>query len=145
MFFPVLDNIFENAKTLAERFELRFVIDEQVKQEIIRLNTEDQLRDKGIDSLNKTLGNYSRTSVNKFGKRPGHIQLLDTGEFYASFTIAVTNDQIIIVADTIKEETDLSARYGIDILGLTEDNIDRIIREYILENYLEYVLNALFQ
>jgi len=143
--FPVLDRLFENAQTLSERFELRFVIDEEVKQEIIRLNTEDQLFDKGIDSLNKTLGNYSRTSVTKYGKRPGHIQLYDTGEFYESFTIYVTNDQIVIVADTLKEDTDLAQRYGLDILGLTEENIDKLIREYILENYFEYILHGLLR
>ena len=143
--FPDLDKIFNNAKTLNERFELRFVIDEEVKQDIIKLNTKDQLFDKGIDSLDKTLGNYSQTSVNKYGKRPGHIQLFDEGDFYGSFVIHVTTDEIVIKADTIKEDTDLSVRYGNDILGLTNDNLDFVIREYILENYQEYIMNALME
>ena len=139
--FPTLTKIFNNAKTLSERFELRFVIDEEVKQEIIKLNTKDQLFDKGIDSLDKTLGNYSQTSVNKYGKRPGHIQLFDEGDFYGSFVIHVTTDEIVIKADTIKEDTDLM-KYG-EILGLTNENLDFVIREYILENYSEYIMNAL--
>ena len=61
-----------------------------------------------------------------------------TGEFYQSFVVKVDNSGIIINADTQKESTDLSVKYGIEILGLTEENIG-ILRELILVNYREYL------
>jgi len=130
-FFPVLDRLFENAKTIdADSVWVR-AVDEEVKHEIIRLNTKDQMFDKGVDSLNRSLGVYSARSVNEFGKRAGRIQLFDTGIFYASFVIRVDLGGLTISADTTKTGedgiTDLAVRYGIDILGVTPSNTDLLI------------------
>lgn len=114
------------------------VINREVQFEIIRLNTEDQLFNEGIDKDGDSLGDYSNASVNVYGKRPGHITLKDTGDFYQSFVVKVDNSGIIINADTQKESTDLSVKYGVEILGLTEENIG-ILRELILVNYREYL------
>jgi len=148
-FFPVLDRLFENAKNLDADRVWVLAIDEEVKQEIIRLNTKDQLFDKGVDSLNRSLGVYSKTSVEKFGKRPGRIQLFDTGLFYASFSIRVDRGGITISANTIKTgedgTTDLAVRYGIDILGLTPNSLDLLLRTFVVENYQEILLDELFK
>jgi hypothetical protein len=148
-FFPDLDRLFENAKNLdAERVWV-LAIDEEVKQEIIRLNTRDQMFDKGVDSLNRSLGVYSKSSVANFGKRPGRIQLFDSGEFYASFSIIVDRGGITISANTIKVDEkgvdDLAVRYGIDILGLTPQSLDELLRKFVIENYQEIILNELFK
>jgi hypothetical protein len=144
-FFPVLDTLFENAKNLdADSIWVR-AVDEEVKKEIIRLNTKDQMFDKGVNSLNRSLGVYSARSVNEFGKRPGRIQLFDTGLFYASFVIRVDRGGLTISANTQKEDTDLAVRYGIDILGVTPSNTDLLIRTFLLPKYYGIILNDLFK
>lgn len=144
-FFPVLDKLFDNAKNIdADSVWVR-AVDEEVKREIIRLNTKDQMFDKGVDSLNRSLGVYSPTSVSKYGKRKGRIQLFDTGVFFDSFVIRVDRGGLTISADTQKEDTDLAVRYGIDILGVTPSNTDLLIRTFLLPKYHGIILNDLFK
>lgn len=114
------------------------VVNREAQFEIIRLNTEDQLFQEGIRSDNKSLPDYSNTSVNVYGKRAGHITLKDTGEFYQSFVVKVDKRGIDIVADTQKEDTDLSIKYGNEILGLTDENLG-LLRELLVLNYREYI------
>lgn len=125
-----------------------FAIDEQVQDEIVRLNTQDQLFDKGIDSLNDTLGDYSPITVTikrRKGQKTSNITLKDTGEFYDSFDVVVKRDGLEITADTMKEDNDLAEMFGIDILGLTDDSLDKLIREYILFNYRDYIITELLR
>ena len=130
MFGPVyklLDNIIAidenqiiNEILLYKGFQ-RFIID---------LNTEDQLFEKGIDSLGVSLGEYSDFTKAKKkirGERIDHITLLDTEEFYKSFAIKVKNGDFLIVADGQKEDTNLFEEYGKDILGLTDENLQIVI------------------
>ena len=114
------------------------VVNRETQFEIIRLNTQDQLFDEGIRADNKSLPDYSNTSVNVYGKRAGHITLKDTGEFYQSFVVKVDKSGIDIVADTQKEDTDLSKKYGNEILGLTDEN-SGLLREMLVLNYREYI------
>ena len=114
------------------------VVNRETQFEIIRLNTQDQLFDDGIRSDSKSLPDYSNTSVNVYGKRAGHIQLYNTGEFYQSFVVKVDKSGIDIVADTQKEDTDLSKKYGNEILGLTDENLG-LLREMLVLNYREYI------
>ena len=116
------------------------VIDRETQFEIIRLNTEDQLFDDGIDSLDRKIGEYSPLSVSiktSKGQRTDHITLKDTGEFYQSFRVKVDKWGMFIAADDVKDDTVLTERYGIDILGLTEENtqvlINMIRQKYIKE------------
>ena len=125
-----------------------FAIDEQVQDEIVRLNTQDQLFDKGIDSLNDTLGDYSPITVTikrRKGQKTSNITLKDTGEFYDSFDVVVKRDGLEITADTMKEDNDLAEMFGIDILGLTDDSLDKLIREYILFNYRDYIITEILR
>ena len=146
-FFPQLDRLFENAKNLDSDKIWIMAIDEEVKQEIIRMNTKDQMFDKGIDSLNRSLGVYSKRSVAEFGKRPGRIQLFNTGEFYKSFRILVDASGIIIIADTIKVDEkgvdDLAVKYGIDILGVEDSNQELLVRTFIEPKFIDATINQL--
>lgn len=139
-------NILKRARSLNHDHAWRFVIDEQVQDEIVRLNTIDQLYDKGIDSLGDSLGDYSpftvRVKVYK-GQKTSNITLKDTGEFYDSFDVTVYKDGFTISADAQKEDSNLVEEFGIDILGLTDGSIDKLIREYILDNYKYYILDKL--
>lgn len=112
------------------------VIDRETQFEIIRLNTEDQLFDEGIRSDGSNLPDYSRRSVEEFGKPNGHIRLRDTGQFYQSFRVKVDKWGLFIAADDVKEDTVLTEAYGIDILGLTEENTNILIK-MIKRKYLE--------
>lgn len=135
-----------------------------IQQYIIRLNRFEQLYMKGLDVNDNIIGVYSETT-GKFTagetfifngvpstKREGeHFTLYNEGEFYDSFKLIITNDGVLITANTIKEDdytgekTDL-LQYG-DILGLTEDSkyelgqkmlpfLIQAIREAILKEVL---------
>ena len=127
-----------NRMKINENKAFIFSITNDTKDEIIRLNTEDQLFEEGIDSMGDTLGDYSDVSVEVYGKRRGHIQLYETGEFYNSFVIKVDKKGIDIIADTQKESQDLAQSFGIEILGLTTENT-AYLKDFILEGYWEYV------
>tara|TARA_R110000796_G_scaffold111023_1_gene222551 strand:- start:1819 stop:2262 length:444 start_codon:yes stop_codon:yes gene_type:complete len=143
-----IDRIINNAKSLNEKDAWLFVIDKEVKDEIIRLNTQEQLFDEGIDSLNRTLGDYTPYTVvlkKAKGQRTDHITLKDTGAFYNSFKVQVTSTGIIIQADDSSiYDIPLTKSFGLDILGLTNDNILWLF-DYLDENYNKYVRKKLFQ
>jgi len=85
---------------------------------IIDLNTIDQLYNEGIDSLGNSLGEYSaytKSIKGAKGQRTDHITLKDTGEFYNSFRVILSGNKLQIVANPIKEDTNLFREFGIDI------------------------------
>lgn len=100
---------------------------------IIQLN-KDQLQD-GINADGVSLGQYSQTSVNVFGKRAGHITLFDTGDLYKSINIKYTTNEFELTGDPFKEnqfspfasiqKIDLRDRFG-EIFGLDEESIFKI-------------------
>ena len=137
-----LENIINKATRLDEKKAWKFVIDKEVQDEIIRLNTEDQLYEDGIDSLNKKLGDYQPYTIvikRRKGQKTSHITLKDTGAFYDSFKVRVTNNGLEIQADdSSRYDKPLTEEFGIDILGLTEDN-KLWLYDWLEENYIRYV------
>lgn len=126
--FGAIKDIGNNMQRLNPNRLMRDVIDEtSVKAQIIDLN-QSQMFDKGIDAKGETLGDYSQVSVTKYGKRPGHIQLKDTGEFYDSMKVNVDDDKFIIIGDTDKGDVDLANVYP-DVLGLTTESKEEILPE----------------
>lgn len=114
---------------------------------IIDLNTQEQLFEHGIDSQGRSLGDYSaytKSLKQQKGQRTDHITLKDTGEFYNSFRILFTGNALQIVANPIKDDTNLFREYGIDIVGLTEDSMAvvttkalQLIKPYIKQQLLK--------
>ena len=109
--------------------------DPRVKDLIIEMNTQDQLYEKGIDALSMDLksigGDYSDVTkdVKSYFNEPyEHITLKDTGDFYKSFRVKAINGSIIISADTIKDEDDLTDRWGSNILGLTKESREKLVQ-----------------
>jgi hypothetical protein len=107
---------------------------------VIELNTEDQLYDKGQNSKGESLsdigGDYSPITI-EISKRKGRpkksassINLNDTGDFYNSFTVTPFIGGFDIDADPIKDDTNLFSEWGVDIVGLNEQNLDKIRQEY---------------
>ena len=97
---------------------------------IIDLNTIDQLYEQGIDSRGVVLGDYSaytKSLKQSKGQRTDHITLRDTGEFYNSFRIILNGNSLQIIANPIKDDTNLFQEFGIDIVGLTEDSMSVVI------------------
>lgn len=122
-----------------------FAIDNGVKEEIVQLNTIDQLFDKGIDSLNKSLGKYTSFTIElkkAKGQKTSNITLKDTGDFYRSFKVEATKDSIKINANPIKEDNNLFDDFGAEIVGLTTQNRMRV-SEMILNNIIIYVKKQL--
>jgi hypothetical protein len=144
--FQKLYSIINKTKKLSEREAWLYVINEEVKKEIIRLNTEEQLEEYGIDSKGNSLGGYSpyTISIKKLkGQRTDHVTLKDTGAFYESFKINVDYNGFEIEADDESMyDNPLSMTYGVDIIGLTEEN-KASLHEYLLENYGEYIKRAI--
>ncbi len=134
--FESLYTYLTNLSTIEENAIWFEVIDRETQFEIIRLNTDDQLYDDGVRSDGSFLPDYSERSVREFGKREGHINLKDTGEFYQSFRVKVDKWGMFIAADDVKEDTVLTERYGIDILGLTEENTQVLI-SMIKDKYIK--------
>ena len=112
---------------------------------IIRLNTEDQLFDKGVDSEGKSLGIYAEFTIKqkqKKGQPTAHVTLKDTGDFYGTWTVTTKDGDIFIEADGDKDDKNLMDIYGEKIVGLLESNLQILLNEIetdtpeIVENLL---------
>ncbi len=123
----------------------------EVQEFILNLNKIDQLYDKGIDSTGASLGEYSANTIegtNNFeGKRSkgqptDRITLKDKGIFYDSFLFVIGADYFSIEADPIRGDTNLFDDFGEDILGLTEESLQKL-REYLLPLIQKYALNQI--
>lgn len=107
---------------------------------VVKLNTEDQLFKKNEDSTGTKLseigGDYSPVTLEiarKKGrpkKSESDINLRDTGDFYNSFFVRVFRGGFEINANTIKDDDNLIERWGKDIIGLNEENLEKIKNEY---------------
>tara|TARA_R110000744_G_scaffold97622_1_gene188612 strand:+ start:5281 stop:5724 length:444 start_codon:yes stop_codon:yes gene_type:complete len=114
-----------------------------VKKIILDLIRESQLRSKGIDENENIIGFYSRTSeiISNGRKKAGTpFTLYDTGEFYRSMFIVVLKESILIDANYTKMQD--QNWWSIDILGLTEKNLD-VYAEMVKQNYIKYARRIL--
>ena len=101
---------------------------------ILDLIRNDQLFEQGIDSDGDVIGFYSYfTELMNPEKQEGTpYTLKDSGAFYESFLITIFNDYFEINADPIKEdpdtgeETNLFFKYGENIIGITQENLQRL-------------------
>ena len=144
--FTRIDNIIDKAKAMSLDKAWIFAVDKEVQNEILRINTEEQLDEQGVDSLGRSLGDYSpfTVSMKKFkGDRYDHITLNDEGDFHNSFTVRVVADGWIQDADdSSKYDEPLFEVYGLDVLGITDENM-KYIKEMIVDNYIKYVTREL--
>ena len=144
--FTRIDLMLNRAKKLSDNSAWIFSVDREVQNEIIRINTEEQLYEEGVDSLGRSLGDYSVFTIQEKrskGQRYDHVTLKDTGDFYDSFTVRVTNDGWTQDADdSSKYDEPLFEVWGIDVLGITDENM-KYIKEMIVDNYIKYVTREL--
>lgn len=120
-----------------------FLKDRDLKRDIIFLIQNDQLLKKGVDANDEVIGYYSQLteSISNGRKRFNtHYTLKDTGEFFASMFVAVLKDSFIIDADGQKGKDNLFEKYGDEIIGLTDENLQKVI-ERIKEGFVNYLLS----
>lgn len=122
-----------------------------VQDYIIELNTEgeqtSQLYSLGVDSLGNKLGEYSGFTKNikaSKGQRIDHITLKDTGEFYGSFKITPNNKGFRISANPFKDDSNLFDDFGVDIVGLTKENV-KLLLDFIEPMFSKEFEKRLFQ
>lgn len=124
-----------------------------LQHDIIELNTRGQLFDKGINSKGQKLssigGEYSPVTIQisedkgRPKKGRSHIDLHDTGEFYASFFITLGEREFYIEADPIKSGgVNLLEDWGEDVLGLTDESKE-ILKGWLLNELAPKVLEFL--
>jgi hypothetical protein len=134
MFFESILNLTDRIAKLDENKLLRnFVSLSAVQTFILDLNRKDQLFNKGVDSQNRALGIYTPFTINSKEERgvpvPSdfHITLFDTGEFYSTFVVIPGKDFFEIDANPIREDSNLFEDFGTDILGLNDENLQKVI------------------
>lgn len=133
--------LFEYAKRLTnlkgqEGKIFKLVLDNRfIKELITHLNTDEQLGKERVDSLGAHLGIYS--IFDEKGRGGQNITLNDTGAFWDSWVVDVKENGIIIDANPFKEETNLFSEYGINVLGLTDNNLQIFINE-ARKLYIQY-------
>ena len=97
------------------------------QDEVIRLVTEVQLEEQGVDGKGRSLGEYADFTKNirsALGLRIDHVTLKLTGEYYESHSVKGVSGGFVIISDSVKDAvTDLADVYGEDIVGLNENSI----------------------
>ena len=115
---------------------------------IVYLNAQEQLYEKGINALGVHISDYMpykplTIRIKKMKGQPtDRVTLRDEGDFEKSFYLSVNNKEFEIKASDWKAE-DLVKKYGKDILGLSEDNINELVKEYIVPAILEQLKDAI--
>lgn len=128
--FGRLEDILQNTLSLDVGEAMRFAYkSDALKLFTVDLNRIEQLFKKGIDSKGKSLGFYSPFTIRRKkaeGLPYDHITLLDTRVFYQSFVLKPKQNYLEFDADPIKDETNLFEKYGVDVLGLTDNSIEKL-------------------
>lgn len=108
----------------------------ELQEEIIYLNTIDQLYKKGEDKLGRSLdavgGGYSPYTIqikSQKGQPTDRVTLKDTGAFYESWKIVNDYNQLQIIANPLKGGKDINREWGGYVIGLQPENLQKIIDE----------------
>ena len=113
------------------------------KEDIISMNVDDQMFEKGIDSLGKQIGEYSPYTVKlkkAKGQRYDHVTGRDTGQMHEKATVKFGNEKFEITSytNTAKEFTKAFTK---DVWGLTPENMKKAAN--IVENNFAAYLRIL--
>ena len=124
-----------------------------VQQYIVKLNTAgektSQLYNLGVDSLGKSLGDYTFNTIQMKlagdgNKRVDHITLIDSGGFYNSFVVIPSKKGFKVSSNPIMDDgTNLLDRFP-DVEGLTKEN-EEILLAFIESDFNKELEKRLFQ
>lgn len=141
--FGAFKTLSRNLQNISPNKEVEEILREpQLQAQILDLN-QAQMFDKGFDAKGDSLGDYSAASIDIYGKRAGHIQLYETGEFYGSMKVLVGTDGFVISGDMVKPDQDLQKKWP-DALGLTEESKSEIIPE-VRDRLVDKVKSKMFK
>lgn len=147
MFFSGIRKILTKAQSLDEREAFVFAVDVKVKDQVIKLNTVDQLGRFGVDSENSSLGDYADFTIEQrsaLGLQTDHVDFKVTGNYWASWNITVNGEAMTINVDRNRfDELINDLKFSEDHVGLTPENLSKIT-EMLLINYRSYVRKKLF-
>jgi hypothetical protein len=113
------------------------------KAEIIDLNRQAQLYEKGEDSLGLDLKPYAFFTVQikqLLGQPYDRTTLNYSGAFYDGFYLTVDKDNLILTFNSNNRKTpDLIGKYGKNIFGLNYDNQQKLNYEIIKPELDKYI------
>lgn len=126
----MLEALFDIAKK-AEKLDRNKVMKKVLSRKdlqlkMIEMNRNFQLFEEGIDANGRSLGVYSRRTIEikrEKGQPTNRVTLKDTGQFYMSFKFKNEATEAYITANTEKDDKDLAEVYGENILGLTDESL----------------------
>lgn len=131
-------NVIEDTIYKLRQFEQ--TIDESIRETVqkydyivIDMNVQDQLYERGIDRNGVELLEYAQATIEfkQLNNQPyDRTTLRDTGDFHRSWTIKFGFDSFELVPEDIKTEA-LIAKYGEEVIGLTDENFNEFCWEYI--------------
>lgn len=108
---------------------------------IVDLNSQDQLFEQGVNRLGVSIMDYAPYTDKTIeikeakGQPTNRVTLHDEGDFAGSFFLEVGEKSFEIKAGDWKTE-ELIKKYGRQILGLTDENISKVIWEFIYPDLL---------
>lgn len=108
---------------------------------IVEMNSQNQLFEQGITRDGVSIADYAPYSPitieikKEKGQPTNRVTLRDEGDFEQSFYLEITETGFEIKASDWKT-ADLVVYYGEEILGLTDDNLQDLLKSYILPELL---------
>ncbi|MEG0579809.1 MAG: hypothetical protein RR490_07830 [Niameybacter sp.] len=120
------DNLFEYIR-------LEVIDDEAI---IADMNAQVQLYEQGVYTTGEPISDkvpYTSTTIQvklAKGQPTNRVTLKDEGDFHASFRV-IADDVSFFIDATDWKASKLAEKYGFDIFGLTDENLNELIWEYI--------------
>lgn len=142
---PIISDLKRIRSGLENRAKL---IIEANEQEILDYNRKDQLFNKGIDSNGQKLTpNYSESTKKRKrskGLPANRVTHYETGRHYQNFKIEIRKNYYSVFADTKTSKgfelgEHLNNQYGGKVYGLTQDNNNKINKDIILPNLIQWM------
>lgn len=144
-FDQALDTEIEKLKELNKNkddYVLGIVADN--KHIVIDMNTEDQLFVRGVNSKGVPISDYAPyhpitlQKKREKGQPTDRVTLRDTEAFHGGFTLNRNRNEIQI-SSRDQKTLDLTKKYGKDIFGLIDENIDEISIYYVQPELLKLI------
>lgn len=140
-----LDNLWKRRNFLLEVQAWKQSFDKVTKDQILDWVKNDQLKNRGVDGKGEVIGYYSYATelITKGRKRQGDPYTLeDTGAFYASMEVEITDSLLYVTGNGRKGNDNLYTKYGDYITTLTDGNVEKL-KEIINQKIIDYVRKVL--
>lgn len=137
-FSKLITTLKEYKASIPEQIRLVIVTNDYV---IADMNAQDQLFEKGIDRNGDSIASYRpykplTIEIKRLKGQPvNRVTLRDEGDFHASFQV-IANDTSFFIDATDSKTLDLIRKYGEQIMGLTDENVDILVWQYIYPDLL---------